>query len=419
MKIKKKIPVDLIERMNTLCDRLDLDSVSELINYINVNVTQPHDDYNELVMYSSSPTKIIQFECDDEVSQLIKEQTFPTWLFSQIVGTKYYSHFFKTLTKADYSSEICDELYKNLPGANYREEQKECILNLSQTLNENKIGFVEASTGTGKALASLIAAAEQVSLGNKPLLIATATRALLRQLDEKESPLIKASFEIVFKEKTLKVARLSGMNSYVSPQLLRDLIATDDITDNDKISAKKYIEMSEQNGQWLVEDLESLVSDEFPFDVVKITETVDEENAEPYLTAKENARSADIMIITHTLAIMDIMYDGKILNIQDQQQRHMIIDEGHLFEKSVSSAMSNQYHVASQLTACRQLIQSLKKCKKCDRYLSMLLLLSGELEASLKEGKNWYKGDSSSVVKSYGKEHDGIDSFNSMMKKMN
>ena len=91
-------------------------------------------------------------------------------------------------------------LSKKLPYYEYRSSQIDYAKAVSDVIAENKIGLLEAQTGTGKTLAYLIPALQS----GKRVMISTGTKALQEQLYQKDIPLLQKKLGLQFSHVLLK-----------------------------------------------------------------------------------------------------------------------------------------------------------------------------------------------------------------------
>jgi ATP-dependent DNA helicase DinG len=87
--------------------------------------------------------------------------------------------------------------------------------------------LVQAGTGTGKSLGYLVPAALFAQSQRQPVVIATATRALQRQLMERDLPAVAKALAPIL-DRPLRYAVLKGRSNYVCLQRLHGGGATDD-----------------------------------------------------------------------------------------------------------------------------------------------------------------------------------------------
>jgi ATP-dependent DNA helicase DinG len=108
------------------------------------------------------------------------------------------------------------ELAQALSGFEVRPGQVEMAEAVERALLNDHALFVEAGTGTGKTLAYLLAA----GLSGKKIVIATATNALLRQIMDKDVPIVKRVLGA--HDIHLRVAEMKGLGNYLCRRRLQE-----------------------------------------------------------------------------------------------------------------------------------------------------------------------------------------------------
>lgn len=103
-----------------------------------------------------------------------------------------------------------------------RPSQVEMATEIETAFRRSKNAFIEAPTGTGKSAAYSVAAISAIQSNSvkKPVAIATRTKALQDQLDQKDLPLLVRGFEQKVQWQVLK-----GKQNYICSQRLNDEIS--------------------------------------------------------------------------------------------------------------------------------------------------------------------------------------------------
>jgi ATP-dependent DNA helicase DinG len=109
-----------------------------------------------------------------------------------------------------------EELAQALSGFEVRPGQIEMAEAVERALGSDRALFVEAGTGTGKTLAYLLAA----GLSGKKIVISTATNALLRQIVEKDVPVVQRVLGAHGIH--LRVAEMKGLGNYLCRRRLQE-----------------------------------------------------------------------------------------------------------------------------------------------------------------------------------------------------
>ena len=109
-----------------------------------------------------------------------------------------------------------DKITAQMPGGEHRPEQQEMCRAVAEALVTGTHLVVQAGTGTGKSLAYLVPAA----LGDKKVVVATATKALQDQLATKDLPLVEAGLGLPV---PLDYAVLKGRSNYICRQRVAEV----------------------------------------------------------------------------------------------------------------------------------------------------------------------------------------------------
>jgi len=109
-----------------------------------------------------------------------------------------------------------DKITLQMPGGEHRPEQQEMCRAVAEALVTGTHLVVQAGTGTGKSLAYLVSAA----LGDKKVVVATATKALQDQLATKDLPLVEAGLGLPV---PLDYAVLKGRSNYICRQRVAEV----------------------------------------------------------------------------------------------------------------------------------------------------------------------------------------------------
>ncbi len=230
-------------------------------------------------------------------------------------------------------------------GGEPRAGQNQMALAVETAIKEHKHLLVQAGTGTGKSLAYLAPALTF----NQPVVIATATLALQRQILQRDLPAISQQVGKVL-NREISWAILKGRNHYVcldkvsrGPEEEADGLFEVPIS-NLAQQAKKLNKWIEQTNTGDRDDLPEGI-DQRLWRGVSVTgrECIGAQKcsfAQDCFSeiAKENARSADLIITNHALLAIDAIEGLPVL----PEHVAVIIDEGHELIDRATSAVSKQ-----------------------------------------------------------------------------
>lgn len=226
-----------------------------------------------------------------------------------------------------------------LDGFQPRENQRALAITIEGSLAEGHHLLAQAGCGTGKSFAGVIPAIEHSKATGKPVLYATATKALQDQLAHKDLPFLQTLFDF-------KYAVLKGRSNYVCLQKV------DEWDGYAKADVQKRVMNPEfsgevvdlPNGSTLAKDI-TTTSDECPgkkqcpFGEICFAER-----------AKAKAKEANLVVVNHAVlaADMSIKASQRALGIPADKVAAIlpaftgvVVDEGHEMEEYVTSALGD------------------------------------------------------------------------------
>jgi Rad3-related DNA helicase len=265
-------------------------------------------------------------------------------------------------TEPDGVADLRNEgaLSRRLPGYQERPTQIEMAKLVARALREETPAIIEAPTGVGKSLAYLV----PLVRSGKVAIVSTANKALQAQLFFKDIPFVQRHIQ------WFDAALVKGMGNYVclarlhaertevpverqSPKLQRLLAMVEDATsgftgDIDALSFQLPDDLrSRING-----DRDQCAWDRCPF------------FQDCYIRqVREQARRARVIVVNHTLLLLDAMAEGAILPRHDV----VILDEAHHLEEEATRAFTTTVTLAQ--------ISSLLELKKLRAHTPLQLQL--------------------------------------------
>jgi ATP-dependent DNA helicase DinG len=297
-----------------------------------------------------------------------------------------------------------------LPNYHNRPGQNKLIAEMANIVaghyhRHDRIGLIEAGTGTGKSLAYLLATVPVALAQKKKLVIATATVALQEQLVNKDIPFFRQHSDIEFEYNLVK-----GRSRYACIDRLKQQLIQPDLltsTERNQFSLLETLYEAWQKRSWLGDkDTLPLAIDDALWHSI---------SADPYHCSKHDKRhqqcpfhlaraeinDAHLLVVNHSLLLADLAAGNAILPAP--QDCIYVIDEAHHLP-----ACGRDYFAAfAQLSQpslwldklgqlSNQLIQSLpetslKDLLKLDDYRNELLGLLKPIERSLRDWINrWF-----------------------------
>lgn len=206
-----------------------------------------------------------------------------------------------------------------------RPQQVEFAKLIERAITARKTGIFEAGTGTGKSLAALIPAA----LSRKRVVVSTATIALQEQYISKDIPCLQSLLPF-----DIRAALFKGRGNYVSLRRYEDHKLQNEV--EGRLSA--WIERSK-------------TGDRAELDFVPNAETWAEIDSDSddclrtkcptftkcfYFKSKQQAETADIIVVNHALLLIDALSGGNILPPYEV----LIVDEAHQLPDIASKSFS-------------------------------------------------------------------------------
>src|SRR5438309_4506442 len=250
-----------------------------------------------------------------------------------------------------------DGLLSKAKNFEYRPQQQEMAVAVSQALEEERHLVIEAGTGVGKSLAYLIPSILFALEEKKKAIISTQTINLQEQLIHKDIPILKKILPVEF-----EAALMKGRQNYVCPRRLERALK----------SSKEFFTGPETNelnriAEWASKTLDGSLSDLSVEPDPKVWAQVCSEahictqktcGQNPrcfYQQARKRLLAADVIVLNHTLLFI-------LLGSPDQQEEResgflfpndfIIFDEAHTMEQVASKQIGigvSQYGLRSTI----------------------------------------------------------------------
>jgi ATP-dependent DNA helicase DinG len=221
-------------------------------------------------------------------------------------------------------------LSRALPGYEERPAQVIMARRVAQALERDEHLVVEASTGTGKSLAYLL----PIVRSGKVALLSTANKALQEQLFFKDIPFVQAHIQ------PFEAALVKGMGNYLCLDRLGEERAFQALAHTPGFDA---VEEAVEDGEW-DGDLD-LLPGAIPSDVrARVAADSDQcaWRACPFFNdcyvrkMRDRAREAHVIVVNHTLLLLDAAMGGFLLPERDV----VVIDEAHHLEEEATRAFT-------------------------------------------------------------------------------
>ncbi|MBW8886987.1 MAG: 3'-5' exoribonuclease [Fibrobacteres bacterium] len=191
-----------------------------------------------------------------------------------------------------------------------RSRQARVAAMAERAFQEGRVLALDADPGSGRALACLAAALRHGRARRRPVVYAAAARSRIERLAEREFPLLKALFP------DARIEVLKPPSAYVSPRKLAGILAHPDtrLTGEERLALLPLLTWLEDAGDGDVAE-----NSGFNFDRRKTLWSKlcsDSYAAEPEghaYAAREKARRAHLVLITHELFLDDLALDFALL----------------------------------------------------------------------------------------------------------
>ncbi len=234
-------------------------------------------------------------------------------------------------------------LAQQLPGYQERPAQIEMAARVAEALKKRQHAIVEAPTGTGKGLSYLI----PIVRSGKTALISTANKALQEQLCYKDIPFVQQHIQ------RFDVALVKGFGNYLCLDRLEEVRATS-LSPMERQFVEQLVALSNDPASPFRGDLETL-------DVPLPGDLRSRINGDRDLCAwskcphfsrcfirhmREQAQHAQVIVVNHTLLLLDAATDGAIL----PDREVVVVDEAHHLEEEATRVATVTVK-ASQITS--------------------------------------------------------------------
>ena len=230
-------------------------------------------------------------------------------------------------------------LSSSLPGYEERTAQVEMATLVSQAINQRVPAIIEAATGTGKSLAYLV----PVVRSGQVAIVSTANKALQEQLYYKDIPFVQKHI------KYFEAALVKGVNNYIClDRVDKERIGMQAFAKNRDFQ-RLYDFMNEpETGINFTGDFETL-DFQLPHDIRSRIATDSDQCAwkkcdffeDCYVhQMRERAASAQVIVVNHTLLLLDAAMGGFLLPERDV----IILDEAHHLEEEATRSFTITIH---------------------------------------------------------------------------
>lgn len=230
-------------------------------------------------------------------------------------------------------------------GGYHLNEQMSYALSMADWLNgdaNHPVSLVEGDTGTGKTLGYLFPIILNWVRTQEKCVIATHTVALQKQLLENDLQLVEDY--LIDKELPLpRIQQRLGMHHYVDPKRVANL--AEGMPDHPEIN--NFLEWaikSAKSGSGLIDEWLQLygpLPHEVSESMVCITQGSEENSNQAYDNHKCTSKTADIVLTSHMMVLLEAKSGRSILKLEDGEFHHLLFDEADQVP-STASQLSNR-----------------------------------------------------------------------------
>ncbi len=311
--------------------------------------------------------------------------------------------------------DIHSQLRQKLPGYRPRPGQNKLIAEISKIIagdyhRQQRLGLIEAGTGTGKSLAYILGSLPYALANNKKLVIATATVALQEQLVNKDLPFFLTHSGLQFNFTLVK-----GRQRYACIERLRQLIeqptlfaGADFSPDAAQQALLQRLLSDWQHRRWLGDrdTLTEAVPDSLWQQLQADAHICHKQQRQhlhcPFHLARAEIADSEVLVVNHSLLLSDLLAGNAVLPAPEDciyviDEVHHLADCGR--DLLSASAQLNQQQAwlekaRKQLQVLQGLLteRSLKDLLKLDDLLSDFAAALKPVERSLKDFlPQWFK----------------------------
>jgi len=230
--------------------------------------------------------------------------------------------------------DVHQRLKQQLPDYQPRPGQNQMVAEVANIIagsfhSYDRVGLIEAGTGTGKSLAYLIAAVPSARFYKKKLVIATATVALQEQLVRKDLPFFQQHSAI-----KLDFCLVKGRQRYACMHKLQRQLHQPDLfavkAQANELNQLAALYQQWQSGQWSGDrdSLDQPLSDPLWHAISADPVQCPRSHQQcPFHQARQQVEQADLLVVNHALLLADLDAGGGILPAPEDCI--YVIDEAH------------------------------------------------------------------------------------------
>ncbi len=257
-------------------------------------------------------------------------------------------------------AKLCHALEKeglfaqNFAGFEHRPQQVDMLANVIEAFNGTHHLIVEAGTGTGKSIAYLLPSIYWAKQNGQRVVVSTNTINLQDQLLNKDVPALQQILPFTFKAVALK-----GRSNYICPKRLQLFLNKGSHSSKELSLLTKLLvwlprtQTGDREELFMPDHVEQSLWWQVASDSTICTPQTCSADSCFYARARRLAESAHVVIVNHALLLSDIATENRVI----PEYKHLIIDEAHHLEESITSQLS----FSAEQKVLEQLLQDLSQ----------------------------------------------------------
>lgn len=299
------------------------------------------------------------------------------------------------------------QLKQALPGYQPRPSQNKLIAEMANIIagsyhSYDRIGLIEAGTGTGKSLAYLVAALPLALAQKKTLVVSTATVALQEQLVNKDLPFLQRHGGINFEYSLVK-----GRQRYACIERLRSQLHQPDLLMADELPLLEQLATFWQQRKWLGD------KDTLPFAVSdNLWRSIQADHYHcprqqhahrdcPFHLARAEIEDSQLLVVNHALLLADLDSGNSVLPAAADcifvlDEAHHLADVGRDYFAAAAQLSTDISFWQQKIGKIRQLLQQqlaqfgssselLKLAEASDNFFTIYKAVQQQLNSYLTE----------------------------------
>lgn len=228
-----------------------------------------------------------------------------------------------------------------MPNYRYRKEQVEMARQVADCFQTHEFLMVEAGTGVGKSLAYLVPSLMWSRCTGKKVVVSTRTRALQKQLAEKDLPLLKDALSFDFR---WEVAY--GRDNYIcTARLLSKVNQSEDLSLRERMFLASMWLWISRGGSGARMHLFLDAGDAALWSQINATRHSCKSRLCPhykrcrFYAARRRLIEADLIITNHALLLSDLAAEGGVL----PEYEYLVVDEAHNLERTAFERLGTRF----------------------------------------------------------------------------